>query len=105
MGASTSWNPQGLSRPVMGFVYTTVEFQHPVAAVLTPSQTKQIRINIQNKTKTKTQHKQYKNNKYKYTVLHEKLISLCIYSRNFPHFYETRRFFTEPTSARHLSLF
>jgi len=46
-----------------------------VAAVLTPVQTKQIRINIHKRNNTKTQHKQYKNtaqtiqkhSKYKYT--------------------------------------
>jgi hypothetical protein len=38
------------------------------------------------------------------TVYLGKLNSLCCQSRNSPHFYETQRFFTVLTSARHLSL-
>jgi hypothetical protein len=34
----------------------------------------------------------------------EKLASVCSQSRNSPHFYETRKFFTVLTSARHPSL-
>jgi hypothetical protein len=37
-------------------------------------------------------------------ILLEKLTSLCSYSKNSPHFYGTRRFFTILISARHLSL-
>jgi hypothetical protein len=37
-------------------------------------------------------------------VLLEKLTSHCSYSRNSPHFYGTRKFFTVLTSARHPSL-
>jgi hypothetical protein len=37
-----------------------------VAAVLTPVQTKQIRINIHKQNNTKAQYKQYETHKYKY---------------------------------------
>ena len=77
LGASTSWNLQGLSRPVMGFPYLYhYLFSHLLTYLISSCS----------------------------RVVLEKLTGWQL-GKKFPAFYGTRTFITAFTSARHLSLF